>query len=57
MTQQNLFPTEQDRRTAIFDYFLEHFDIVLCVSEEYDNLETNYPEEYAQYLEYEKKKH
>jgi hypothetical protein len=57
MTQQNLFPTEQDRRTAIFDYFLTHHDIILVWQEEYDNLETNYPEEYAQYLEYEKKKH
>lgn len=56
MTQPQLFPTEQDRRNAIFDYFLIHFDIVLCVSEEYENIEENYPEEYQSFLEYERTK-
>jgi hypothetical protein len=54
--QPNLFPTEQDRRNAIFDYFFIHHDIVLCVSEEYENIEVNYKEEYEQFLENQNKK-
>lgn len=50
MTQSSLFPTEQDRRVAIFDFFFHNFDIVLCYSVEYDNIEQNYPEEYKQFL-------
>lgn len=50
MQQTSIFPTEQDRRNAIFDYFLIHFDIVLLWQEEYEKIEENYPEEYAQFL-------
>jgi hypothetical protein len=56
MTQTNLFDlrTEQEK---IYDFFLTECDIILVWREEYQNIETLYPEEYAQFLEYEKKKH
>jgi hypothetical protein len=40
--------TEQEK---IYDFFLTECDIILVWQEEYQNIATLYPEQYAKYLE------